>query len=79
MNTINGCKDESVMSSCKMICENDMFTLLEFCNFSCFSKPYTLCSQNINKRIVNIVDGNLTDYCFLSRDHYTKSKNYLRR
>ena len=33
-------------------------------------------SQNINKQIVNIADKNLTDYSFLSRYHYTKSKNY---
>ena len=38
-----------------------------------------LCSQNINKQIVNIADKNLTDYRFLSRYHYTKSKNYLKR
>ena len=35
--------------------------------------------QNINKQMVNIADGNLTDYSFLSRYHYTKSKNYLKR
>ena len=49
--------------------------------FSCFST--TVCSQNINKQNVNIADETLTDYCssFLSIgiDHYTKSKNYLKR
>ena len=39
----------------------------------------TLCSLNINKQIVNIADENLTDYSILSRYHYTKSKNYLKR
>ena len=39
----------------------------------------TVWSQNINKQIVNIVDEILTDYSFLSRYHYTKSKNYLKR
>ena len=39
----------------------------------------SLCSQNINKQIVNIADENLTDYSFLSRYHYTKSKHYLKR
>jgi len=39
----------------------------------------TVCSQNISKQIVNIADENLTDYSFLSRYHYTKSKNYLKR
>ena len=35
----------------------------------------TVCSQNINKQNVNIADETLTDYSFLSRYHYTKSKN----
>ena len=35
----------------------------------------TVCSQNINKQIVNIADENLTNYGFLSRYHYTKSQN----
>ena len=39
----------------------------------------TVCSQNINKQIVNIADETLTDYSFLSRYHYTKSKNYFKR
>jgi len=33
-------------------------------------------SQNINKQNVNIADETFTDYSFLSRYHYTKSKNY---
>ena len=40
--------------------------------FSCFT-------ANINKQNVNIADETLTDYSFLSRYHYTKSKNYLKR
>ena len=47
--------------------------------FSCFTKYTTLCSQNINKQNVNIEDETLTDYSFLSRYHYTKLKNYLKR
>ena len=39
----------------------------------------TVCNQNINKQNVNIADETLTDYSFLSRHHYTKSKNYLKR
>jgi len=31
------------------------------------------------KQIVNIADENLTNYSFLSRYHYTKLKNYLKR
>ena len=42
-------------------------------------KSKTVCSQNINKQNVNIADETLTDYSFLSRYHYTKSKNYLNR
>ena len=43
--------------------------------FSCFP----LCSQNINKQNVKIADETLTDYSFLSRYHYTKLMNYLKR
>ena len=39
----------------------------------------TVCSQNINKQNVNIADETFTDQSFLSRYHYTKSKNYLKR
>ena len=38
-----------------------------------------VCSQNINKQNVNTADETLTNYSFLSRYHYTKSKNYLKR
>ena len=31
--------------------------------------------QSKNKQNVNIADESLTDYSFLSRSHYTKSKN----
>jgi len=47
--------------------------------FSCFTKYNRICSQNINKQNVNIADKTLTDYSYLSRYHYTKSKNYLKR
>ena len=44
-----------------------------------FSCLYTTeCSQNINKQNVNRADKTLTDYSFLSRYHYIKSKNYLK-
>ena len=46
--------------------------------FSCFTK-YNHMQSNINKQNVNIADKTLTDYSFLSRNHYTKSKNYLKR
>ena len=47
--------------------------------FSCFTKNNNQCSQNINKQKVNLADDALTDYSFLSRYHYTKSKNYSKR
>ena len=48
--------------------------------FPCFTKyivqPFAV---KTNKQNVNIADGTLTDYSFLSRYPYTKSKNYLKR
>ena len=35
--------------------------------------------QSKHKQNVNIADETLTDYSFLRRYHYTKSKNYLKR
>ena len=55
-------------------------SLLEFVYFNflvLLSTP--LCSENINKQNVNLADETLTDYSFLSRYHYTKLKNYLKR
>ena len=49
-----------------------------YCNFLVFLST-TVCSQNINKQNVNLADKTLTDYSFLSRYHYTKSKNQLKR
>ena len=57
--------------------KTDKFTLFVYCNFLVLLR--TVYSQNISKQIVNIADENLTDYSFLSRHHYTKSKNYLER
>ena len=54
------------------------FTLFVYSNFLVLLST-TACSQNINKQIENVADENLTDYSFLSRYHYTKSKNYLKR
>ena len=55
----------------------DKFTLFVYCNFLVLlSTP--LCSQNINTQNVNIADETLTGDIFLSRNHYTKSKNYLK-
>ena len=46
--------------------------------FSCFTK-LTVCSQNINKQNVNIADEILQITTFSVSNHYTKSKNYLKR
>ena len=56
----------------------DKFTLFVYCSFLALLST-TVCSQNINKQNVNIADETLTDYSFLSRYHYTKSKNCLKR
>ena len=45
---------------------------------SCFTK-YNRVQSKLNKQNVNIADETLTDYSFLSRYHYTKLKNYLKR
>ena len=58
--------------------KTDKFTLFVYCNFLVLLST-TVCSQNINKENVNIADGTLTAYCFLSRYHYTKKKNYLKK
>ena len=69
MKTVKDCKDVSIMT------RTDKFTLFVYCNFLVLLSA-TGCSQNINKQNVNIADETLTDYSFLSRYHYTKSKNY---
>ena len=45
-------------------------------NFMKTVQPYAVKTYT---QIVNIADENLTDYSFLSRYHYTKSKNDLKR
>ena len=56
--------------------KTDKFTLFVHCNFLVLQST-TVSSQNINKHNVNIADETLTDYSFLSRYHFIKSKNYL--
>ena len=76
MKAVNGCKDVSIMSLQDV--KTEKFTLFVYCNFLVLlSTP--LCSEDISKQIVNIADENLSDYSFLSRYHFTKSKNYLKR
>jgi len=77
MKRVKDCKDVVIMSRQDehWTVKTDKFTLFVYCNFFVLLST-TVCSQNINKQNVNIADENLTDYSFLSRYHYTKSKNY---
>ena len=74
MKRVKDCKDVSA----RWTVTTDKFTLFVYCNFLVLLST-TVCSQNINKQIVNIADETLIDYSFLSRYHYTKSKNCLKR
>ena len=56
--------------------DRQVYVLLAYYSFLILLST-TVYSQNINKQNVNIADETLTDYSFLSRYHYTKSKNYL--
>ena len=58
--------------------DGQVYSVCIYCNLLVFLST-TVCSQNINKQNVNIADKTLTDDSFLSRYHYTKSKNYLKR
>ena len=66
MKTVNGCKDVSIMSPQdeQWRLKTDKFTLFVYFSFLVLLST-TVCSQNKNKQIVNIVDENLTDYAFL--------------
>ena len=77
MKRVNDCKRCVYNVSARWTVNTDKFTLFVYCNFLVLLST-TGCSQNINKQTVNIADVNLTDYSFLSRYHYTKSKNYLK-
>ena len=55
------------------------FTLFVSCNFLVLLSTIVY-GQNINKQNVNIADETLTNYSFpVGINHYTKSKNYLKR
>ena len=65
MKTVNGCKDVSVMSPQDRTAKTYKFTLFVYnCNFLVLLSP-TVCSQNINKQIVNIAEENLTDFTII--------------
>ena len=73
MKRVKDCEDVFIMSA-----HNEQFTLFVYCNFLVLLST-TVFSQNINKQNVNIADETLTDYSLMSRYHFTKSKNYLKR
>ena len=58
--------------------DGQVYSVSVYCNFLVLLIPIVI-SQNINKQNVNIADETPTDYSFLSRYHYTKSKNYFKR
>ena len=57
--------------------DGQVYSVCIYCNFLVLLNTI-VCSQNINKQNVNIAEETLTDY-ILSKNHYTKSKNYLKR
>ena len=76
MKRIKDCKDVSIMSPQDVYSEDGQVYSV-YCNFLVLLST-TVCSQHINKQNVNIADETITDYSFLSRYRYTKSKNYLK-
>ena len=77
MKKVKDCKDVSIMSPQDEQWRRTSLLCSYTVNFLVLQQY--ACSRNINQQIVNIADENLTDYSFLSRYHYTKSKNYLKR
>ena len=67
MERVNGCKDVSIMSP-----QDEQWRRTSL--LCLYSAIFLFYKQN-----VNIADETHTDYSFLSRYHYTKSKNYSKR
>ena len=74
MKRVKDCKGVSIMSSEDEQLRRTSLLFFVYTVIFLFLST-TVCSQNINKQIVNKTDENLTDYSFLNRYHYTKSKN----
>jgi len=79
MKRVKDCKDWFIMSLRKVNSDDGQVYSVCILQFSCFTKYNRIWSHNINKQNVNIADETLTDYSFLTRYHYTKSKTYLKR
>ena len=71
MKRVKDCKDVSIMSP--QVNSEEVYSVC-ILQFSCFTKYNRMQSKHKQKN-VNIADETLTDYSFLSRYHYTKSKN----
>jgi len=71
MKTVNGCKDVSMSPQDEKWRRTSLL-----CLYTKYNLMQSKHKQTIN---VNIADETLTDYSFLIRYHYTKSKNYLKR
>jgi len=77
MKRVKDCKDLSIMSPQDEQWRRTSLLCLYTAIFLFYNR--SVCSQNINKQIVNIADETLIDHSFLRRYHHTKSKNYLKR
>ena len=75
MKRVKDCKDVFIMSPEDEQWRRTSFVCLYTAIFN-FTKYNRM--QSKLKQIVNKADVTLTDYSFLSRYHYTKSKNYLK-
>ena len=79
MKRVKDCKDVSIMSPQDEQWRRTSLLCLYTAIFLFYWVYASVCIQNISKQIVNIADETLKDYSFLSRYHYTKSKNCLKR
>ena len=69
MKSVKDCKDVSIMFPQDEQGRRTSLLCFVYCNFLVLIST-TICSQNINKQNLNIADGTLTDYSFLSRSLY---------
>ena len=72
---VKDCKDVSIMSPQDEQWRRSSLLFVYWNSLVLLST--TVFSQDINKQNVNIANETPTDYGFLSRYHYTKTKNYL--
>ena len=75
MKRVKHCKDVSIMSPQDVYSDDGQDCILQF---SCFTKYNRMQSKHKQTKCEHS-RRNSSDYSFLSRYHYTKSKNYLKR